>query len=356
MTMPSVNRFAACLCACAGFLSACGSSSSSGGSSVPYTGIRSEYPRGGRVLSSQNRRATSQNLLYVSSIDGNVYLYSYPQGKGAGTLTGLDRPQGECVDSTGDVFITSSYSGSSYASIISEYAHGGTSPIATLKDPGVAYNCSIDPNTDDLAVANGYDQSNPYNPGLGSVAIFADAKGSPKMYYSSIYSPGGGAGYDDNGNLYLSVGTTSSGREALLARIAKGSDAIREVTLDKKVYTDLEFVPSVQWDGQHMTISSVAKSVSHDRGDVYVYHLSIVGLEAKVISTTTLVAIQPNIHGGQSWIQGNVIAGINYHRGEGWVSVWSYPKGGRAIHTIRHIAPRGGGELRGVTISIAPSR
>lgn len=48
-----------------------------------------------------------------------------------GTLTGFVRPQGECVDNAGDVFTADNG-----ASNIADYAHGGTSPIAVLNDPG----------------------------------------------------------------------------------------------------------------------------------------------------------------------------------------------------------------------------
>jgi len=57
-----------------------------------------------------------------------------------GTLTGLPDPQGECVDKKGDVFFTTFASQE-----IIEYAHGGTSPINTLSNPGqYMEGCSVD--------------------------------------------------------------------------------------------------------------------------------------------------------------------------------------------------------------------
>jgi hypothetical protein len=48
--------------------------------------------------------AATEDLLYVSNLQ-NVAVYSYPEGKRVGTLKGFYRPFGECVNSTGDVFI-----------------------------------------------------------------------------------------------------------------------------------------------------------------------------------------------------------------------------------------------------------
>jgi hypothetical protein len=43
-------------------------------------------------------------------------------------------PFGECSDSAGDVFVAAYANSSMNSSTIYEYAHGGTSPVATLSD------------------------------------------------------------------------------------------------------------------------------------------------------------------------------------------------------------------------------
>ena len=79
-------------------------------------------------------QAKRDSLLYITDVGTNaVYAYSYPKGTLLGTLTGFDAPFGECVDNKGDVFIANIE-----ASNILEYAHGGTSPIATLSDPATS--------------------------------------------------------------------------------------------------------------------------------------------------------------------------------------------------------------------------
>jgi hypothetical protein len=53
---------------------------------------------------------------------------------------------GDCSNRTGDVFVPNNTE-------VFEYAHGGTSPIATLSLPGNSgAACSIDPSTGNLAV------------------------------------------------------------------------------------------------------------------------------------------------------------------------------------------------------------
>ena len=108
-----------------------------------------------------------------SGQQGAVLVLSFPKGDLVGTLTGFSVPSGECVDESGDVFVADGG-----ADTIREYAHGGTTPIATLNDPGEPYGCSVDPTTGNLAVTNGSD----------SVAIYPSAQGTPTLYSDpSIY-------------------------------------------------------------------------------------------------------------------------------------------------------------------------
>ena len=73
--------------------------------------------------------AAAGPLLYVSDIGAeDVDVFSYPGGKQVGKLTGFSEPAGLCTDRKGDVFVVDSGSDR-----ILEYAHGGTSPIATLR-------------------------------------------------------------------------------------------------------------------------------------------------------------------------------------------------------------------------------
>ena len=104
-----------------------------------------------------------------------------------GTLVGSLSTYGlaVCSDSAGNVFIVSN-------SEIEEYAHGGTSPIATLSLSGdQGSGCSVSPLNGDLAVVYKGDGSD--------VAVFPDSGGTPALYRSGIDSLF--CGYDGNGNL-----------------------------------------------------------------------------------------------------------------------------------------------------------
>src|SRR5262249_51229548 len=115
--------------------------------------------------------AAHDDLLYTSDWRaGNVYVYSYPQGKLVGTLTGFDEPEGMCTDAAGDIWVTT------YArEALIEYAHGGISPIATLDEGDYAEpnSCAIDPRTGDLATSNRFPEA---------IAVFKGASGSPAFY------------------------------------------------------------------------------------------------------------------------------------------------------------------------------
>lgn len=296
------------------------------------------------------RNSSGQSLLYVSSPDqGKVYTYTYPGGKPQVTLSGMTAPSGECVDAAGDVFIVALASPTATSSEIFEYAHGGTSPIATLSDPGHASGCSISAGSGNLAVANIYDSSNPYNSENGSVAIFQTAGGTPTLYYPSEFGILS-CGYDNKDNLYLAV-SSSQAHVAQLARIAKSDSTIALLSLNATIEDYNDFQPSVQWDGKHLTVTSNSGFGT----PVAVYQLRISGSNAKVVGTTLLHSHKDH-HGGQSWIARNRIVGIAYLKGSGGVALWRYPEGGQPIQQIKHIVERSQGLLSGVVISPGSQR
>ncbi len=145
--------------------------------------------------------AATQDLLYISNYAAStVVVYSYPQDKLVGTLTGsFAEPDGVCSDKKGDVFIVNNDATHSGEDVV-EYKHGGKKPIAMLETgDGYAVSCSVDPTTGNLAAT----VLDTYSGASGYVAIFKNAKGSPKYYYTN---PGMSAavyfcGYDNKGNL-----------------------------------------------------------------------------------------------------------------------------------------------------------
>jgi hypothetical protein len=108
------------------------------------------------------------DLLYISDGNGEVTVYRYWKRTLSGLLTGFGQPLGLCVDVNENVFITD-YS----AQQIQGYAHGATKPFTTISDaPYDPYDCSVDPLTGNLAVANATGGSS----ATGNIALTATSR------------------------------------------------------------------------------------------------------------------------------------------------------------------------------------
>jgi hypothetical protein len=329
------SRYALTCCVAAAMLCGCGGSQPPIGALHATTQTSAIATRAERGKSWMKPEAKSEDLLYIAAglADGVVYVYTYPQGRLVGTLTGFSEPFGECTNSTGDVFIVAS-SNSSDSTTIYEYAHGGTSPIATLSDPNVAFGCAVDPKTGNLAASG------------DGVAIYQHATGNPTMYYSSAFGFYY-CGYDNEGNLYLSGTNRHYGNQAQLFRLSSGSTEFEQVSLNEKLYA-YSLWPSVQWDGKHMTVTS-----NPDRKPLLIYRLHISGSSATIVGTTE-VSGSKNHYNGQTWIQRETIVGTGYaERGNESAFLWPYPTGGVARRQINKVGNVRYPELSGVTVSHA---
>jgi hypothetical protein len=294
--------------------------------------VRSLEPGSAGHPSSHRNRAHSwmkpgagqSALLYVSSeMTYDVNVFSYPQGKREGVLTGFDYPQGLCSDPKGDVFIPNDMHGD-----VIEYAHGGTNPIATIEDSGQSpVSCSFDPTSGTLAVANVTDKS----AGPGSVSIYPNATGSPQVVSDPaiylIYE----CGFDDKGNLFIDGLTNfpSGGGVFQFAELPKGSSTFKNISLGKKIK-----VPGgVQWDGSFMDVGD-AKT-----GAIYRTN----GGDGKVESTIKLAGTNYDF---QFWIQDKTILVPSvYSVKTGFVH---YPAGGSAYKAVTVGSPFG------ATVSVMP--
>jgi hypothetical protein len=311
------NRHALSICAAVALLAGCGGSQPPIGASgaMPQTFASAMHAERGEswMLSG----ATSQDLLYVSAggysgQQGAVLVLSFPKGDLVGTLTGFSVPSGECVDESGDVFVADGG-----ADTIREYAHGGTTPIATLNDPGEPYGCSVDPTTGNLAVTNGSD----------SVAIYPSAQGTPTLYSDpSIYEYLFCA-YDNHGNLFVD-GTTSD----LIGELPKGGASFTNITFNGAIAGP----SSMQWVGGKLVI---VDDGAPWRTPTPVDRVQISGSTGIVVGTTHL----KSQYGGvaayvQYWIQGHNIVGPERSNGDGhrFLGFWGYPTGGKPIQTLRH--------------------
>lgn len=256
--------------------------------------------------------AKSKDLLYISDFDTNdVYIFSYPQGKLEGTLTGFKSPLGECTDKNNDVFITDELE-----SEILEYAHGGTRPIATLRE--LRYDprdCSIDPTTGNLAVVNNAVYSD------ASIGVFLQARGKA-VEYSTDLKPAFFGSYDGKGDVI--VGGWVNGSGVGFVELKKGAKSVRDFTLNES----FSYPGGIKWDGKHLAVGDADTSV--------VYEFSLKGSAGTEVGETSL--------GGGGYPENYCIYGSQliaptwFGSVSGAVLFYNYPAGGLPTKTIQNSA------------------
>lgn len=272
-----------------------------------------------RILHSDLRKdggPSDWTLLYVSDASGKVVVYRYWQKKLDGTLSGFKSPKGECVDKSGDVFVTDSA-----LQAIVEYHHGAKVAADTLKDSSYQpYACSSDFTTGNLAVANFETASS----GVGNVAIYPSGSGKPAFFKPNLggYGPLT-CGYDANGNLLIATEYAYGSYEhAAFAMLWKGSKVFKTIELAHISESPFEYVTNVQWDGKYWAVT--------DNGNIQRFSIASSG-NATYKGT---VSFSDNWNGtAQVWLSGTtsnqkvqatqVVAAESYD-----VEFWRYPSGG----------------------------
>jgi hypothetical protein len=304
-------RYALGACGAAVMFAGC-----SGGSPLaPTPGAQNAAPASSRAALGRSWMAPDLNLkkkdlLYVPS--GNEILaFTYPGGKPVGALTGITGPAGECTSSTsmGNWWVVASGE-------ILEFAHGGTSPISTLKVTGLVSSCAVDPTTGNLAAVTS-----------NGIVIYRHARGRGKTYAT----PNGFFdGYDNKGNLF--VDGFNANYAFTLVELPKGSNSFETITLNQTI----EFPGGVQWDAGSLAVE--------DQQTSNVYQFAISGTNGTLKGTTTLQGASDI---GGSWIQKPDLVGAD--AGNDDVEIWRYPTGGMSVKTIcSSCSPTG------VVVSVAP--
>jgi hypothetical protein len=317
------------ICVAAAMLAGCGGSQPPIGApgAMPQTSATATHADRGK--SWMLPRAKRDDLLYVSDFfASDVQVFSYSKAELVGTLTGFDWPLGECVDKNQDVFITNQQ-----ARDILEYAHGGTSPIATLSDPYEwAYDCAIDPTSGNLAVT-----------AVGYVVIYEDATGTGTAYTVPSLE-GQSCGYDNAGNLYVD-GISGYTEKFALYVLPKGSGSLSEVALNQSI----QFPGPVLWDGKYLTVTDASKG-----GGSVIYQFSMNGTSGTEVGSTTLGGSSqvigswyPKLGPGLKNPQPKVVIGADDMDYD--VAFWHYPAGGSAIKTLEFHGPSN--DVGGVAVS-----
>lgn len=264
-----------------------------------------------------DRAAKSSELLYVSNLDlPGVLVFEYPSGKFAGGIWGRGEVQGLCTDAAGNVFMASVALGE-----IFEYAHGGTLPIATLKDPGQApWGCAVDPKTGDLAVANFESDSG----GPGSISIYKGAKGKPTIYpdtkeFLYVYY----AAYGADGAIYLDGLTNGNGFGFAAFRSGK----FTPVTLD----VSIQNARAIAGVGSNVDV------VDDDTpGSPVIYQFKISGSTGTKVGETKLTG--PYVAANFDVIGKTVVVtnSEGYSGQNGNVMYFKYPAGGSPTKTFTY--------------------
>lgn len=258
----------------------------------------------------QVRDAAKSALLYVGGGCSGTCVFSYPKGKPKQSLSfsGV----GLCSDKHGDVFMPSATASGN--AVVYEFAHGATSPKATLSLPGIlAEGCSVDPGSGNLAVTYLCSDCS-----YGPLAVFQNAKGTPETYeQDGVYLSY--CGYDAKGNLFTDG--NGSGGFALL-ELPAGGNVLEPISVSQSIAN----AGQVQWDGTYLAIEDLSHPV--------IYQFSISGSAATRKGTTKLSGA--GNWGGQSWIQGKTVIVPFASTGSSpdEVGYWSYPAGGQAKETI----------------------
>ena len=304
------------MCVAATMFSGCGASQPPIGApgAMPQTRTVGAYRNGGPRMQSET---TSGDLLYVT--DGElVKIYTYPQDTFVATLGNFGSVYGMCSDVAGDVFIPEYYQNT-----VLEYAHGGTSPIATINTIyDFPADCSIDPTTGNLAVTTD-----------SQVEVFKSSSsgwGLPTYYTDSGLGLMNFCGYDGSGNLFVD-GYDGSYQ---LAELPAGSSTFTNISLNRRV----KAIPyGVMWDGKDILIASGWRT---RKFPTPIYRFSISGSSGTLVGITKLLRSGGQFHA--FWLQGNKIIGTHI----GGEAIWNYPEGGLPS---KHISGVGGA----VTVSVA---
>lgn len=272
--------------------------------------------------------AKGDDLLYVSTTF-KTYVDSYPQGKLVGELA-----EGGfylCADKAGNIFL-SQYTDGTHG--ILEYAHGGTTPIATIKTAGPPWGCSVDPVTGDLAVAIP-DVAGIYH---GELAIYKHGRGRPRVFSDEsaikyIFF----CRYNASGDLFID-GTPAYRYSPYLAELPRGSQTITNLTLTGEFYP----VSDIEWDGSYLAVADGFAGA--------VDRISVSGSSATIVSTVPLQHWRFRPAARQVWIYRNrLITSPGRHDA---AAIWHYPEG---EEPFRRLPPDfDQQQVEGVVVSLAP--
>jgi hypothetical protein len=239
-------------------------------------------------------------------------------------LSGFSEPFGECVDATNNVYIAD-YG----AEEVLEFAHGGTEPVKVFDEaPYRPSGCAVDLKSSDLAVAR-YGQT---FDSQGSLAIYAHAKGKPKIYVGPL-SEYASCAYDNGGNLLTTDGydaNVGSGGSHF-AWLAKNSRNLLPIALHGgSSFGTFNDVHGIAWDGKYWAINAfeikqISRArITHHKG--HVAGITYIGGPESQMGPIAIYSNGPGSEGTQA------VGTVGYSYPE--VFYWKYPSGGQSFAEI----------------------
>jgi len=285
-----------------------------------------------QTQSQTTAHARRDDLLYATTIGGHAFVFAYPGGGIVAEFAVPDAKDvwGLCADGYGDVFVTAERS--EHSSLVYEYAHGGTAPVATLRDDGyVAGGCSSDPVSGDLAVTSYSLGSSAKN----NVALYSPGRSRPRRFFDAQLSAAFCA-FDGAGNLFV-----DGEGSVQLAELRKGDSTLETITLDRALVRP----GGLEWDGRDLAIEDggfARKFSAIDR-------VRLTGSIGKVERAIHLHALANR--GATFALDADAVVSAGGQQ-DTEVGEWFYPAGGRVRKIFRARGIRGD-SLYGVAISLA---
>ena len=288
------------------------------------------------VPSSQSRAhgesGSNGDLLYAATQSAIVVL-SYPKWSIVARIPGAF--YFVCSDpNTGNIFAIGNTE-------IEEYAHGGTTPIATLTVPS-GYSgftgCSVDATTGNLAVPTAGGPNN-----RGAVLVYPGGQGEATPYSDSKLVDFRSAAYDGAGNLYA-LGVN----EATIPRIAELMVGQNQFTLIK--LSENDYPNKLQWDGAYLAFQT---GNGRNLGST-VSQVEINGKTGTIVNSFKL----SHCNSDYFWIHNGSLISFYYPpkaRNNTAVAVWPYPAGGEPTSRFYGITKGRNDYAHDLTISVAPS-
>jgi hypothetical protein len=294
----------------------------------------SAMPQGSAAQARAHQASGSYgDLVYVATSNAIVVL-TYPQLEIVQSLPSPYAYSGICSDpNNGNVYVAA-------GSEVIVYAHGGTSPIATLTPPSGYHSlvsCAVDPTTDNLIVTSqlpGYTKAALllYPGGQGNATIIA-TKQLDWYWYPT---------YDDKGNLFATCWTKHGHFHLDELPAGKTRFVSIKVVLGFSVY-------KVQWDGAYIAFQEF-----YGNGVSKVFQLQISGDVGNIVGSETYARIGMS---SNFWIHNGVLFNAlgKIKKNRGGIGVWSYPSGGDPTAKRFGVTKGANDKITDITVSVSPS-